>query len=164
MDKLLALTPEDIDLHIISIYKNYQYLNRKDYIYSPKTEAGYRDVVISKVLENCLRDYLSKCYDIQPTDRIFPFDKGYIGRQMQYGCDKSGTQKIQVHDVRHTHTHSSLLMDMGCTPHLIAERLGHERVQTTMGTYSHLYPNKQNEVANQLDVIAETDDGYKKSS
>lgn len=79
MDKLLALTPEDIDLHIISIYKNYQYLNRKDYIYSPKTEAGYRDVVISKVLENCLRDYLSKCYDIQPTDRIFPFDKGYIG-------------------------------------------------------------------------------------
>lgn len=60
------------------------------------------------------------------------------------------------------HTHASLLVDMGCTPLLIAERLGHERVQTTMDTYSHLYPNKQTEVANQLDVIAASDDGYEK--
>ena len=52
---------------------------------------------------------------------------------------------------------------MGCTPLLIAERLGHERVQTTMDTYSHLYPNKQNEVANQLDELAETEAGYKKA-
>lgn len=44
-----------------------------------------------------------------------------------------------------------------------------------MGTYSHLYPNKQTEVANQLDVIASQtteatsktsieDNGYKKSA
>ena len=43
---------------------------------------------------------------------------------------------------------------MGCSPLLIAERLGHERVQTTMETYSHLYPNKQQEVARQLDSLA----------
>ena len=36
---------------------------------------------------------------------------------------------------------------------LIAEWLGHERVQTTMETYSHLYPNKQAEVANRLDGV-----------
>ena len=58
----------------------------------------------------------------------------------------------------------SLLIDMGCTPLLVAERLGHERVQTTMETYSHLYPNKQTEVAAQLDVIATKDDGYEKTS
>ena len=40
---------------------------------------------------------------------------------------------------------------MGYSPLLIAERLGHERVQTTMETYSHLYPNKQGEVAQKLD-------------
>lgn len=34
---------------------------------------------------------------------------------------------------------------------LIAERLGHERVQTTMETCSHPYPNKQIEAANRLD-------------
>ena len=105
---------------------------------------------------------LAKLYEIQPTDRIFPYDRGWVGRQMKYGCDHSGTQKIRVHDVRHTH--ASLLIDMGCTPLLVAERLGHERVQTTMETYSHLYPNKQTEVAAQLDAIATKDDGDKKFS
>ena len=42
---------------------------------------------------------------------------------------------------------------MGFSPLLIAERLGHEKVQTTMDTYSHLYPNKQVEVAKQFDGI-----------
>lgn len=160
--ELLALTPEDIDFdrHIISVNKNYQRLNGKDYIYPPKTEAGYREVVMPKVLEACLKDYLSKLYDVQPTDRIFPYDRGWVGRQMKYGCEHSGTQKIRVHDVRHTH--ASLLIDMGCTPLLVAKRLGHEKVQTTMDTYSHLYPNKQSEVADQLDALAEKDDGYKK--
>ena len=34
----------DFDGHIISVNKNYQRLNGKDYIYPPKTEAGYREV------------------------------------------------------------------------------------------------------------------------
>ena len=149
----LALTPEDIDFdrHIISVSKNYQRLNGKDYIYPPKTEAGYREAVMPKVLENCLKDYLAKLYDVQPTDRIFPYDRGWVGRRMKYGCDHSGTQKIRVHDVRHTH--ASLLIDMGCTPLLVAERLGHERVQTTMETYSQLeaaYPGKAAEYIERL--------------
>ena len=52
-----------------------------------------------------------------------------------------------------SHSHASLLVEMGFSPLLIAERLGHEKVQTTMDTYSHLYPNKQVEVARQLDGI-----------
>ena len=60
-------------------------------------------------------------------------------------------KKIRVHDIRHSH--ASMLVEMGFSPLLIAERLGHERVQTTMETYSHLYPNKQIEVANQLDEL-----------
>ena len=42
---------------------------------------------------------------------------------------------------------------MGCQPLLIADRLGHEKIQTTLNTYSHLYPNKQSEVAQQLENI-----------
>lgn len=48
---------------------------------------------------------------------------------------------------------ASLLVELGFSPLLIAEILGHERVRTTMDTYSHLYPNKQIEVANQLDSL-----------
>ena len=55
--------------------------------------------------------------------------------------------------ISYGHSHASLLVEMGFSPLLIAERLGHERIQTTMETYSHLYPNKQAEVARQLDGL-----------
>ncbi len=42
---------------------------------------------------------------------------------------------------------------MGFSPLLIADRLGHEKVETTLETYSHLYPTKQNEVAQKLDTL-----------
>ncbi|WP_420719054.1 hypothetical protein [Thomasclavelia saccharogumia] len=42
---------------------------------------------------------------------------------------------------------------MGCQPLLIADRLGHEKIQTTLNTYNHLYPNKQAEVATQLENV-----------
>ena len=50
-----------------------------------------------------------------------------------------------------------MLVELVFSPLLIAERLGHERVQTTMETYSHLYPNKQAEEAMQLDGLATND-------
>ena len=62
---------------------------------------------------------------------------------------------IRVHDLRHCH--ARLLIETGCQPLLIADRLGHEKIQTTLNTYSHLYPNKQAEVAQQLEnIINET--------
>ena len=39
---------------------------------------------------------------------------------------------------------------MGCAPLLISERLEHEKVQTTLSTYSHLYPNKHQEVVDMI--------------
>ena len=84
---------------------------------------------------------------------------------MEEGCRRSGVKKIRVQDTRHSH--ASLLVEKGFSPLLIAERLGHEKVQTTMDIYSHLYPNKQQEVAR---ILNETIDpkssdsaGYKKS-
>ena len=44
-----------------------------------------------------------------------------------------------------------MLVEMGCSAKEIAERLGHESIETTLNTYSHLYPNKQAQLANRLD-------------
>ena len=96
-------------------------------------------------------EYMSHCYELQPTDRLFPYTKSFLYHEMEYGCKASGVKKIRVHDIRHSH--ASLLVEMDFSPLLIAERLGHERGQTTLETYSHLYPNKQIEVANQLDEL-----------
>jgi len=42
---------------------------------------------------------------------------------------------------------------MGIAPLEVAERLGHERVETTLNTYAHLYPNKQKHLSQKLDQI-----------
>ena len=43
-------------------------------------------------------------------------------------------------------------MELGFQPLAIAERLGHEKIETTLNTYSHLYPNKQAELAERLEL------------
>ena len=40
---------------------------------------------------------------------------------------------------------------MGENPLLLKERLGHEKVETTLNTYSHLYPSTQSKLAGLLD-------------
>lgn len=43
-------------------------------------------------------------------------------------------------------------MELGFQPLAIAERLGHGKIETTLNTYSHLYPNKQAELAERLEL------------
>ena len=95
-----------------------------------------------------VKDYMSKLYDLKDTDRVFPFTKSYINNAMTRACKKSGVKKIRIHDIRHSH--ASYLINLGCAPLLISERLGHEKVQTTLSTYSHLYPNKHQEVVDMM--------------
>ena len=151
--ELLALTPSDIDFEkkTLTVNKSYQRLGREDIITTPKTPKSIRTIPIPDGLCTCLQEYMSHCYGLQNDDRLFPYTKSFLYHEMEYGCKASGVKRIRVHDIRHSH--ASLLVEMGFSPLLIAERLGHEKVQTTMDTYSHLYPNKQVEVARQLDGI-----------
>uniref|UniRef100_UPI00262A5DDA tyrosine-type recombinase/integrase n=1 Tax=uncultured Flavonifractor sp. TaxID=1193534 RepID=UPI00262A5DDA len=73
----------------------------------------------------------------------------YLEHEMKRGVEKSGVKRIRIHDIRHSH--ASLLVEMGFSPLEIADRLGHEKVETTLNTYSHLYPNKQMKLAQKLD-------------
>ena len=147
--ELLALTPSDIDFEkkTLTVNKSYQRLGKEDIITTPKTPKSIRTIPIPDGLCNCLQEYNG----LQKDDRLFPYTKSFLYHEMEYGCKASGVKRIRVHDIRHSH--ASLLVEMGFSPLLIAERLGHEKVQTTMDTYSHLYPNKQVEVARQLDGI-----------
>ena len=151
--ELLALTPSDIDL---TVNKSYQRLGKEDIITTPKTPKSNRTIPIPDGLCTCLQEYMSHCYGLQKDDRLFPYTKSYMYHEMEYGCKASGVKRIRVHDIRHSH--ASLLVEMGFSPLLLSaaqSRSGSDmkKVQTTMDTYSHLYPNKQVEVARQLDGI-----------
>lgn len=52
-----------------------------------------------------------------------------------------------------------LISKLGAQPNLVAERLGHEKIQTTLSTYSHLYPNQSRDLTDQLNgLVEETED------
>ena len=74
---------------------------------------------------------------------------------MQQVCKRTGVKKIRLHDLRHSH--ASLLVNMGLGAKVIADRLGHKRIETTLNTYSHLYKSTQDSVITTLeDVNAKT--------
>ena len=151
LGELLALNPKDVDLEkrTISITKSYQRLGKKDVITPPKTPKSKRVITIPEFLAADIKDYMDSLYDLQENDRLFPITKYYLEHEMQRGIKESGVKRIRVHDLRHSH--ASMLIELGFSPLEIANRLGHEKVETTLNTYSHLYPNKQTKLAERLD-------------
>lgn len=151
LGELLALNPNDVDLEkrTISITKSYQRLGKKDVITPPKTPKSKRVITIPEFLAADIKDYMDSLYDLQEDDRLFPITKYYLEHEMQRGIKESGVKRIRVHDLRHSH--ASMLIERGFSPLEIANRLGHEKVETTLNTYAHLYPNKQTKLAERLD-------------
>lgn len=60
---------------------------------------------------------------------------------MKQKTEQAKLKPIRVHDLRHSHI--ALLIEKGMQPLVIAQRVGHDSVNTTMNIYGHLYPNKQ---------------------
>lgn len=151
--ELLALTLDDFDREkkTVSINKSYVRLKKKDIISEPKTPKSNRSITLPDFIFEMLDEYLAALVDYENDERLFTVTKFYLNHEMKRGCKNSGIKKIRVHDLRHSH--ASLLIELGFSPLLIQERLGHEDIQTTLNTYAHLYPNKQEEVSNKLDKI-----------
>lgn len=149
LGELLALNPKDLEKRTISITKSYQRLGKKDVITPPKTSKSKRVITIPEFLAADIKDYMDSLYDLQEDDRLFPITKYYLEHEMQRGIKESGVKRIRVHDLRHSH--ASMLIELGFSPLEIANRLGHEKVETTLNTYAHLYPNKQTKLAERLD-------------
>ncbi|MEA4933690.1 MAG: site-specific integrase [Lawsonibacter sp.] len=152
--EMLALTPSDFNFaaNTVSITKNYARQDGQDLILEPKTPKSRRVIPIPSTLAVMVQNYLATLYDLNSGDRIFPGNTKYIlQHEMKRGCAASGVKRIRIHDLRHSH--ASLLIEMGYSPLLIAERLGHENIETTLQTYSHLYPNKQGQLVTELEKM-----------
>ena len=155
--ELLALSPADIDLDnkIISINRTYQRIEGKDVFTSPKTRKSKRKIPIPDFLCQELSDYIQSRYMLDADERLFPVTKSYLSHEMIRGCKNTGVKKIRIHDIRHSH--ASLLINQGCDALMLADRLGHEKVSTTLNTYSHLFPHKQQELVHSLESLQATD-------
>ena len=98
-----------------------------------------------------LQKYISSIYGIQSGDRVFYFTKSALEHDIKRYAKAAGLDEIRLHDLRHSH--ASVLIEMGFSPLEISERLGHESVKTTLDTYSHLYPDKDQKLADALNKL-----------
>ena len=126
-------------------------LDRKDLILPPKTERSNREPTTPPFIEDAVRKYIAMLYDYKPSDRLFTVSKFFIKRRLEKGAESAGLPQIRVHDLRHSH--ASLLIHLGFSPLVIQERLGHENIETTLNTYSHLYPSQQGELVMKLQEV-----------
>lgn len=149
----LALTLNDFDFEKRTMYinKNYAKLKGEDLIMTPKTPKSIRTITLPVFLCDMIKTYSDRLYDYKPSERLFMLNKFALHNEMKRGIKRSNLKHIRLHDLRHSH--ASLLIEMGFSPLLISERLGHENIETTLQTYSHLYPNKHSEVADKLEEI-----------
>lgn len=154
----LLLADFDADEKTLSITKSFQRINGKNVVTEPKTMKSKRVITLPDFLVEELEEYVGRMYGMMAHDRLFSITKSYLEKEMIRGVKLSGVKKIRLHDLRHSHA-SLLISKLGAQPNLVAERLGHEKIQTTLSTYSHFYPNQSRDLADQLNGLAEeTDD------
>lgn len=80
-----------------------------------------------------------------------PLDPEWLTRAFRNALRKLGFPPVHFHDLRHTH--ATLLFKLGTHPRVVQERLGHSEVGMTLGTYSHVLPDMQEEAARRLDQV-----------
>lgn len=151
-----AVQWEDIDFKtgVLTINKTLYYKKLEDYKFvEPKTRSSLRTIA----LDADTLEILKVWHDVQKSIVKTGFVLSYNGEPtlnhtirdaiIKYSAI-AGVHRIKIHALRHSH--ASLLIQMGENPLIIKDRLGHEDIQTTLGTYGHLYPNSNFEVASKL--------------
>lgn len=152
--ELLALTYSDFNFpkNTLRINKSYAKIKNKEIISPPKTLKSNRTISMPVSVMEMVKDYFKSCNTFDISCRLFPVTKNYFERAIQKGCENTGVRKIRIHDIRHSH--ASMLMNLGVPIKQISERLGHENIETTLETYSHLYKEKEKELVDKLEIFA----------
>lgn len=151
--EMLALNVGGIDFknNRITINKNFAKLDNEELILTPKTKKSKRVVDIPPFLTEHIREYTSHIYDCSNDTRLFSMSRPSLRLHLNEAAERAGVKKIRLHDLRHSH--ASLLIELGFQPLIVADRLGHENVKTTLETYAHLYPHKQSTVCEKLEEL-----------
>lgn len=147
-----ALTWNDFDGEYIHITKSVtKKTNKGTYeIKEPKSESSIRKVSLGRSLSKYLMSYKAIQEKIEGFKNdwfIFggtkPLPCTSITRYKDRAVNESGVKRIRIHDFRHSH--ASYLICSGCNIVAVSKRLGHENVEITLETYTHLISKNEDE-------------------
>lgn len=113
----------------------------------PKTRSSVRTIPLdTKVSEELreLRKHWEQYDGFNEEWKVFggpkPLHDTLIEKRKNQACELSGTEKIRIHDFRHSC--ASYYIQLGAPILLVSKLLGHADIAMTLNTYSHLYPNE----------------------
>nr|WP_050499037.1 site-specific integrase [Lactococcus lactis] len=155
----LGLYWEDIDLEKkkLSISHNLDFANKNNWERKNKlkTEKSKRVISLDDTTIEVLKDWkerqkeLSEKFEFVLSYDLTPNDAHFVRDMLTKYSKRAGVRRIQAKALRHSHA-SLLINEYNVTPLLIQKRLGHTDIRTTLGIYSHLYPNADEEITGQL--------------
>ena len=144
----------DFEKKTLSVSKSMYYKNANEhYIKTPKTKAGNRVIA----LDDDTIKYLKEWQEVQEKNisskwvlsyNGLPTNKSASRHIIEQHAKLANVHRIKTHALRHSH--ASLLISLGENAIIVRDRLGHEDIETTLGTYGHLYPNTNRAVADKL--------------
>lgn len=144
----------DFDNKTLTVNKSMYYKNAKEfYITEPKTRAGNRVIALDEDTIERLKSWREIQSENVPSRYVLsynglPTNKSASRNIIEQHAKRAKVHRIKTHALRHSH--ASLLISLGENALVVRDRLGHEDIETTLGTYGHLYPNTNRAVADKL--------------
>lgn len=136
-------------------------VNGKRYIItSPKTLKSNRILPLSKKFIDdlkALKESVMKYTNFKEEWFVFgnelPLGDDAIRRRKNNNCKLANVKQIRLHDFRHSC--ASLLISKGADIKMVAEFLGHTKIDETLNTYAHMFTNKLKSIVNIIDNLDE---------
>jgi integrase len=165
--ELLGLRWKDIDLSTGVITLQQQLVMYKDRVKfkdALKTENAFRQVIIPEDILEDLKHWKAQQESNAATVDGYK-DSGLVvqkinGRyyhpstfvyQIKQIYHAANVDERRIHDIRHSF--ATLLLTNGAYVNEVQAALGHANIETTLGTYGHLLPGRQREIANKMNSI-----------
>nr|WP_287041963.1 site-specific integrase [Enterococcus gallinarum] len=147
----------DFENRTLRVNKSMYYKNASEYyLTEPKTKASNRVIALDDDTVELLKQWKTLQTKNIPSKYVLshngvPTNKSATYHVITRHSKLASVHRIKAHALRHSH--ASLLISMGENALVVRDRLGHEDIQTTLGTYGHLYENANKEVARKLTNI-----------
>ena len=148
--ELTALQWEDIDLSggMLKVSHTLTRFEGRYLLTSPKTGKSERYIPLPLYAVKMLSEYKKRMLNNGTLcegmgNMVFKNQKGSylcgadLNAKLKKICKANGLPDIHLHSLRHTH--ASLLINSDVSAKVVAERLGHADIKTTLDIYTHIF-------------------------
>lgn len=125
-----------------------------DWVYTEqlKTTRSRRSLALAPFLTELLREHLQVA---PPSEFVFSSTQGEIIRYGNFrrrywdpAVTRSGLAHLAPHALRHSCV--AMMIAEGANPLMVQRQLGHADLRMTLGTYGHLFPHWDDEIAERM--------------